>query len=485
MMLTAYAQANRAKLIQLWVGMFGTEQPPSPRFFIDQTEMRPTGSVNMLPIRDRQTGASGKPVNHQNVFQFQMPDAGQPHLIRVEAGGEHYEFTTHTLPESVPQTLDGSFNLLLCSCYYQPEDINGLLATIVSQIKVKPHLTVMAGDQVYLDLPLFEDLPEKEPALSRMLGQKYMRNWASTGLNVPGLQEVLARAPVVSIPDDHEFWNNFPFKQKQLPNTWDDDVRGHWRTAARSLYEDYQIGGVPTQRGAVRIDVEPLKMLFVDMRCDRDELFNNLMSPQARASFDQWVADLLAAYETDQRCIGVLCSGQALFIDAPQDERKKRDIDAEMGNYKESEVVQQQLSRLADKGIPVLYLTGDVHWSRIASALDISKDRTLLYEVICSPSRLIRTPFLDSAKEAKNKLKGIFGKQDRWPRHSDPDPVPDRFGPNRRFALTSEFQQRGDQVAVVSFTRAGNGVDFQATYYAIHPDKSISQTNTYPLRIVQ
>jgi hypothetical protein len=85
-------------------------------------------------------------------------------------------------------------------------------------------------------------------------------------------------------------------------------------------------------------------------------------------------------------------------------------------------------------------------------------------------------PFLDTAKEAANSIKGIFGNRNPWPRHADPDPVPDRFGINHRFALKQEYGQRGDQVAILSFTRVGSGVDMQVTYYGISGDKAVSQS---------
>ena len=218
MILTAYAQAAGPQIIQLWVGMLGTESPPTPQFFIDRQAATPLDATAMVPIRDRQVGPNGQPVNHRGIYRFAAADAGLPHMVAVLAGGKRCEFRTNTMPRQVPQLLEGSFNVLLCSCYSQPEDASGLLGKIVSQIQVQPHLTVMAGDQVYMDLPLFENLPQKEPALSQVLGDKYLRNWASDALGVPGLEPVLTRAPVVNVPDDHEFWNNFPFPQKQLPN---------------------------------------------------------------------------------------------------------------------------------------------------------------------------------------------------------------------------------------------------------------------------
>ncbi len=486
MILSVYAQAVESETIQLWVGMFGTEAPPTPQFVIDRTPAQPLVATAMTPIRDQQVGASGKALNHRGIFRFSVAEAGLPHLVEVQAGDVHREIATSTLPKELPQALSGSFNVLLCSCYFQPEDTSGLLGTIVSQIQLKPHLTVMAGDQVYLDLPLLEDLPEKEPALSKVLGDKYLRNWASSSLRIPGLEPVLTRAPVVNVPDDHEFWNNFPFPQKQLPNTWDQTIRDRWQRAAQSLYEDYQLATNPTQAGAIRLDVDPLKMLFLDMRCTRDNEFKTLMNPMAAAALTTWVNDLRQDKADGLPAVGLLSSGQALFIDPPVDNGKKRDVDAEMGNYDQFSIIEKALTDLADDGIPVVYLTGDVHWGRIASADDqLRRNRKCLYEVICSPSRLIRVPFLDSAKESVNVVKGIFGKKDSWPRHSDPEQPPKYFGSTRRFKLAGECEQRGDHVAVISFTRAGTGVDFQVSFFGIHQDKSTAKSRTagpYQLR---
>ncbi|MGF6351341.1 alkaline phosphatase D family protein [Variovorax sp. W2I14] len=479
MILAAHAQACEAGTIQLWVGMFGTQDPPAPAFFIREAAAVPLDPSPMTPIRDRHVGTDGKPINHRGIFRFSVAPNEDLYAVRIVAGGEIYELKVRTLPQALPSTLDGEFNILLCSCYFQPEDRNGLLGTIASQIKLKPHLTLMAGDQVYLDLPLLEDMPQSEPALSQLVGDKYMRNWASASLNTAGLEPVLAKAPVVAIADDHEFWNNYPFPQAQLPNTWSDEVRGRWKAAAQALYEDYQLACDPTAAGVTRLDVLPLRMLFVDMRANRDDSFHRLMNPAAESAFKSWVDDLIQDKIAGAPAVGVLASGQALFIDSPTSDFKKRTADAEMGNYQQFDLVKSELVRLADEGVPLLYLTGDVHWSRVASAKDRQHPgMPLFYEVISSPSCLIRTPVIDAAKESINAVKGIFGAKSPWPRHSDPAEVPDYFGPANRFSLRSEFKRAGDRIAFVSFARAGNGVDVRVTYYAISPDKKLSRSET-------
>lgn len=483
MILSTYAQAGGPKLIQLWVGLFDVAQPPVPQFTIDGVARTPRIASPVRPIGDFSHDASGQPLNHRGVFEFDVGQADQPYRIGITAGGLRRDVVVRTLPESVPDSLEGTFNVLLCSCYYQPEDASGLLGTIVSQIRMQPHLTVMAGDQVYCDLPLFENLPKENPGLARRLGEKYRRNWASSSLGVAGLEPVLARAPVVCVPDDHEFWNNYPFPQKQLQNLWDADGRRHWREASQALYEDYQVA--PGTAGTKRIDVDPLRMLFVDMRCKRDDAFDEMMPAASLTEIGRWANDLVAAAAAKKPAVGVLCSGQALFIDPPEKESDKKNVDAEMGNYRQFDFVRKQIENVIDAGVPVLYITGDVHWGRVANGTDVLTGRTLLYEVISSPSRLIRVPFLDSAKEKLEAVTGLFGDKDPWPRHASPEQVPDRFGTNRRFRLRRVFKQKGDQVVMLSFSRSGSGVEFQARYYPIHADKKIAEsvaTDRIPLR---
>ena len=355
-----------------------------PQVSIDRQAAVPLAPPEFFPIRDFSVDDAGQTINHQCVLRFKVPDESRPRQIRIDAGGESFEFASTSLPKEVPMLLDGSFNILLSSCYSQPEDIDGLLGTIVSQIKLQPHLTVLAGDQVYLDLPLTQRVPDQNPDRARLLANKYYLNWLSGALRVPGLQSVLERAPVVCIPDDHEFWNNYPFAQKQLPDTWSQPSRDLLGDTARAFYEDYQMGGAPGgSGGATRLDVDPLKMLFVDMRCERDSTFTSLMGPKAVDAMNKWEKDLVDTHAAGRPAVGLLASGQALFIDPPESDWRKKTFDAEMPNYKQFDALQATLGRLADNGIPVAYLTGDVHWGRVASGEDL-QTQTRLYEVIAS-----------------------------------------------------------------------------------------------------
>lgn len=483
-MLAAYTQAAAQRSLQVWVGIFDTESPPTVTFEINEASAAPIVVAPMKEIRDAMTGSSGRPINHRAIFGFAGLEPDQPYRLVVRAGGERFALVARTLPAALPQTLDGTFNVLLCSCYSQLEDASGLVGTIVSQIKLEPHLTLMLGDQIYGDLPLFEDLPDDAAGIAQKLGDKYRRNWTMGQFGAGGLGPVLARAPVACVADDHEFWNNFPFRQTQLQNTWTQGGRQRWRDAARALHEDYELAAAAG--GAQRIDIPPLSIFVVDMRSLRDDAFDRLMSDATLRALRDWVAELVRSKRNGDPKYGVLVSGQALFVEAAP-ESKRETIDAEMANYRQfTGDVLDQFDVLAEEGIPLVYVTGDVHWGRVSRGRDVQSHRVLLHEIIVSPACLIRVPFVDTAKETGNALRGIFGKPEPWPRHPVPASVPTQFGNNGRFRLEcdpmdgSGLTQRGDQVAIVSFSRSGQGVDFTVSYYAITQDKALAKSHTTP-----
>jgi hypothetical protein len=231
-------------------------------------------------------------------------------------------------------------------------------------------------------------------------------------------------------------------------------------------------------------------MLMVDMRSRRDAVFDRLFPDTTAAAIAAWEADLLDDRARGRAAFGLLSSGQALFA-TPTAEAKREREDAEMSNYAQFDFLVRTLERLSSAGVPVIYVTGDVHWGRVSQARDLARGELAVHEVIVSPSRLIRVPGLDAAKETLSDLKGIFGSAKPWPRHGAPAKVPKRLAGSSRFSLECDvkakwgFERQGDQVAVLSLCRAGAGIDFSVTYYAVTDDKSLGKsesTRTYELR---
>lgn len=470
MILAAYAQANDRGELHVWVGMLGVGAAPSPPRFLVDGAPSASSSGSMQQVQ-----ATGQDWYGRFVLK---PVVVKPaYSVEVLAGGQTVLFATKDLPRDVPDQMEREFQVLLFSCFSKPEDNVDLEDILVRRLNLRPDLTIMAGDQVYLDLPVTPHLRTRD-RLTDDLRDKYVANWSSAAGNTRGIMEVLQLAPVLNVPDDHEFWNNYPYVQAQLANTWAKADRDHWTAVSKEFFEAFQRCESTTD-GASSLKVGPLRFLCVDMRSDRDDQAVNLMPPATWNEFDRWATDL----EQTPGSVGVLCSGQSLLA------RRANPAlfnvgDAEMPNYSQFDRLVQRLDDLASQGIPVVYLTGDVHWGRVAAAR--LEGRRLLYEVISSPSTLIHVPLVDPIKKAVQGVKQLFGgTPDPWPLHSEAEKVPDRFGPQGRFSPAALVPSVvGNQVAMVGFRRKGTGLEFSVTYYRVSPDPALNapvRCGPYPL----
>lgn len=379
-----------------------------------------------------------------------------PQSVRFQLDGTDCVCMTRSLPAQVPNDGDGAFRVLLSSCYSELQDASRRLSAMVATLP-RADLAVLAGDQVYLDLPVTENLPGDETALRRALGEKYRRNFVGVpGAKPAGLERLLAAAPVVCLADDHEFWNNYPYAQAQLPDTWTRSGRERWQRVARDLYEDYQCSDRQAATRAVRLDVAPLKLLFLDLRSQRREADGKpceLIDPQAREAFDAWAEALLDAHREGAAPTGLLSSGQILFQKRPG-WFDRRFVDAEMANYRDFDWIHDTLHRLAQAGVPVLYISGDVHWGRIARAMHAERPGwTALTEVIASPS--VQISGSRSAAPAKPKT---FG----------PDSAGNRYVVERLFP--NDGRVLGDHVAMLEFTMSAGRLALRVTVHPVPGD---------------
>lgn len=460
--------------IRLWVGLFGVAHPSAINFSMGGAPLLPVEAQGLLPIRDAHQVA-GASLNHQGVYRFKALGPGLDHAIRVQAGDgvDPYFLRVRSLPAQVPRTLEGSFRIMLVSCYCAETDAVDV-GRFVQRLPVRPDISLFAGDQVYLDQPPFEEMPAAENDLRRKISTKYQRNWLSEFTGRSGLQQALATAPAVCVPDDHEFWNNYPWPQFWKKGTQHAPTPtgglNPWADAALDLFEDFQLGGKPGQATWFRLDIEPLCMLFLDTRSRRRDDFEGatgLMTAAAEQALRRWAQTLLEQQAAGDPRIGVLATGQALFCDPGTFPKL---TDAEMANYeRQFSLLVEVLDNLAGQGIQVVFLTGDVHWSRVSQAVHARTGRTCLSEVICSPTSLCVTPVLDQWASLVDEVRGIFGTGKTWFRHSKPKAPPAAIGGMKQFRPLDEEGNRwsGNQVAIVEFSRSGRGVEMMVTYYPI------------------
>jgi len=464
------SEDGRARL-QVWVGAFDADAAPALRWSIDDHLV--------VPRADREWTAVGRRL-FTGVFQFADPHItpGKVHTLQVvEPGGAGARLETRALPSEVPDgTTDSFFNLLLVSCFHLGEDKTGRAGRLVARLppRWRPHLSILMGDQVYLDIPTFMNYENDAQWLTGKFQEDYENNWrAKPGRN--GYWDVLSAAPSAAIPDDHEYWNNFPHGAFYLPVLNDQEGRDRWEEAAASLYEAFQRPAPPTPptpptaSGVVEIDVPPLSFLLIDSRTKRERDGSRSLYKDDLAKVRAWCK------RVDQRGLfGVVATGQSLLADR-HGRWRKRYVDSGLADFDDYADLVKEISALADTGRPVTLITGDVHWGRVVVGRRQGSGAASLYEIISSPSSLLTQTGKDQLSAIGNAVAWLFGRADPWPRHSDPKPAPDYFaredlGRHVKCDLVKDL--KGNQVVTISFQRSGAGLTGKVLGWRIPLDGS-------------
>jgi hypothetical protein len=315
------------------------------------------------------------------------------------------------------------------------------------------------GDQVYLDLPTLQDFKDEAAWLAQKFEQDYVRNWFSGAF-----AEGLGLAAMAFIPDDHEYWNNFPHVSPFIQGSWSEGGRKAWGDAARACYQGFQLGtGAPGE--ALTFDVAPVSFLLLDSRSARDTELTRLWSPAADDQLTRWAAHVTGSPEL---VAGVMVTGQSLLED-PVGGVKGSVADYALADYATAyTALLDTLTTITDRGKPVLLLTGDVHWGRITSVRDRRRDVTVMHEVITSPASLVATIGADQVADALSTVKGWFGPDDPWPRHGEGQKPPSHLPHSgQRFRTEAWRAHRGNQCAVLRLARRGSGVTVEYTFHPL------------------
>ncbi|HYY41330.1 MAG TPA: hypothetical protein VE775_01285, partial [Pyrinomonadaceae bacterium] len=473
MKLALYPRVAPNDRIRVWLGLAQVTEPPPLNWFFDDAPRQPDTLRALSSVRANEMltpGADPKtvPRTFTGVYEFSGLTPDTLHKIRVEGGPERATLEVRTLPATVTAQLDRSFNVLLVSCFHQAEDRGGLAGTIVSQLKAttKPHLTILAGDQVYLDLPTLQNFHDDLAWLADKFEKDYTLNW----LGPLGYEQVLAAAPSVSLPDDHEYWNNFPHVSPFIQNSRKPEGRERWRRAAQAAFEGFQLAYPARVGDPVIIDVAPLSFFLADTRTNKD--FDRRFTMNTHQQLDDWVSAVIA-----QKGFGVFVSGQSLFRD-PAGNLGGKVGDYELPNYGDYGRIMLSLQRLVDAGRPVLCLTGDVHWGRVTTARDIRTGRLAFSEIISSPASLVTTIGADQVGRIGAAIGGLFGRSNDWPRHSDADEPPAFLASDAlqgRFPCKSIHPQKGNHVVMLKFRQIGGGLELRITYWPLSLNRMIGR----------
>ncbi|MDX9759694.1 MAG: metallophosphatase [Bacteroidota bacterium] len=474
MTVVLHPRAAPADRLRVWVGVFDVGTAPPLQWFLDSVPTSPTALRSLASARTdamlpRGANPASVPRSFTGVYEFTGLDANRSYTVAVHAGAVGATATLRTLPIEVPRVFDGAFTVLLVSCFHRDEDPAGLAGTIVSRLPAarRPDLSLLMGDQVYLDLPTLRDFRDDETWLAEKFERDYIMNWSGT----PGYAQILDAAPSVSLPDDHEYWNNYPHPSPMIGNSLSAGGRGRWARAAIAMEEAFQRPYPASVEHPLVLNIPPLSFFFPDTRTGRDPARGFTMHPDALTRMHAWVDGVIA-----RRDFPVFVSGQSLYS-PPVGSFSGAVKDYELPNYRDYGAVLGELGRLTDAGVPALLLTGDVHWGRVTETRDTRSNRTSMYEIISSPASLVTTVGADQVSAVGAWLGGLFGRPKSWPRHSDPETPPDLlarevFGP--RFHNTIHHGQRGNHVALLRFARRGDGLEFTVTYWPITRDAALA-----------
>jgi hypothetical protein len=281
--------------------------------------------------------------------------------------------TASTLPDRLPGTGERPFTIMLGSCFCAAEDKSGRLGRTFLSIPdgLQPDLTLLCGDQVYLDSPFYRFLvPHTKQTLAETFLANYDATWGQSG-DRQGFQHVLSGGSSLFTSDDHEFWNNAPFPSFAA-NTLLPAGRHDWWDLAKGLYGTFQ---TPDTAGVVRtFMIGDLSILVADTRITRSGDRSTFIDAADMNRIASWIAGLTSP--------GILVVGQPLFEGVTGWSGNVADW-----NLPDFEQYATLCRAILDTPQSILILTGDVHFGRVASAT--THRGCELIEIISSPMSLV------------------------------------------------------------------------------------------------
>jgi hypothetical protein len=290
--------------------------------------------------------------------------------VIVDPGGVRIDLWPRTLPVVLPPQ---GMTFLLGSCYYRPHDDGEIVAALQDlRDPEPPWFKLLVGDQIYSDVPLrgfvaFHGLGAAEYA------ERYAQHWS-----YEPYRKFLATGACFFTCDDHEWWNNAPEWQPQLPWTWTLPARQASFQNGLDTYHFYQRPSNAAGGLWYTIDIPPVSIFVADTRSQRtpyDAVPRRLMSPAELQAIVQWTQGL--------RGPAFLVLGQPLF--GTLGDWRDYNLPDFADEYRILwDVIEQAPHRIT-------ILTGDIHVGRLARSPGVNgvPNRPPVYEVTASPLALV------------------------------------------------------------------------------------------------
>ena len=277
------------------------------------------------------------------------------HWQRLRAG------RFRTLPTRLPSAPGEAFTIGFGSCFYNHRD-GGRVAAAYKRLcsrgdsAAQPDVTMLLGDQVYLDIG-FDSLSLIPGEIRERIADDYALHWQALG-------SMLGRGGTWMLPDDHEYWNDYPFVDSLLPPLLAlklPHVREAWTRAARDGVENIQ-------RSPVVESFEfgnELTICLADVRSHRSE--KGFLPAREFRKLLHWARH--------RSCPAVLVITQPLIVLPSTAERNLRSFPNQYARL---------LEALGAAPHDVVVLSGDVHFGRICR-VRLGASGARLIEVVSSP----------------------------------------------------------------------------------------------------
>ena len=266
-----------------------------------------------------------------------------------------------TLPNSLPKSNEKPFTVGIGSCFYSHRD-GGRAAAAYKALydreeePTRPDISFLTGDQVYLDIG-FDSLSLVKSEIRERIADDYAKHWQLLG-------SIFTRGGTWMLPDDHEYWNDYPFYDSLLPTLLAlklDYVRKTWERTAMDGVKRVQHCS-PLEIFDIGID---LTFCIADVRSNRSK--NGFMADKDFKGLTKWAAGLKSP--------GVLVISQPLIVEKNKSERNLLSFRTQYSDL---------LEAMGKSGHDIVVLSGDVHFGRIATAA-LGPNGGRLIEIISSP----------------------------------------------------------------------------------------------------
>jgi hypothetical protein len=304
--------------------------------------------------------------------------------------------------------------IMLSSCYWYdgatPETLQDAMNFIDSR-DLRPDIVAMIGDNVYVDqLPgefAFEKTAED---LEQFISLRYLNTWRQ-------LRPILERGQHLHITDDHEYWNDYPFKPPPawlaLQNDSYRELMSDLTERAADLIQLHNLGGPGLPVGEIRL-TENVSMFVADTRRTRsDRMVRGFLEPTLFNLLLEWLNGLNGP--------GILVLGQPIvhkplgyfdtldtltdgFFELVATSLLPGSLEVLLG------LLADLLTYISDRNLPwyteqyltllnalqnaahdVLILAGDIHIGRISQIWMLTNQGPprKIYEVVSSPLRIL------------------------------------------------------------------------------------------------